>query len=170
MQNLNTRPATRKVGQSTEIVKLLRIQASDTHVVEFDNVDTRFNDCNNWQVMAGGKRVLFSNRMYERFSDVKSGIVATINVCENSGSVTDKAMLEGAKVMMQVLDGYPSFAALAAHPKRITGYRSHLRWRRRSGQRECGRINEPGYEGDSTARRRPESDDGWEVSDTADPG
>ncbi|WP_080472913.1 hypothetical protein [Enterobacter hormaechei] len=39
MQNLNTRPATRKVGQSTEIVKLLRIQASDTHVVEFDNVD-----------------------------------------------------------------------------------------------------------------------------------
>ncbi len=29
MQNLNTRPATRKVGQSTEIVKLLRIQASD---------------------------------------------------------------------------------------------------------------------------------------------
>ena len=24
MQNLNTRPATRKVGQSTEIVKLLR--------------------------------------------------------------------------------------------------------------------------------------------------
>ncbi|HBL5403627.1 TPA: hypothetical protein LR346_004874 [Enterobacter hormaechei] len=103
------------------MVKLLRIQASDTHVVEFDNVDTRFNDCNNWQVMAGGKRVLFSNRMYERFSDVKSGIVATINVCENSGSVTDKAMLEGAKVMMQVLDGYPSFAALAAHPKRITG-------------------------------------------------
>ena len=71
--------------------------------------------------MAGGKRVLFSNRMYERFSDVKSGIVATINVCENSGSVTDKAMLEGAKIMMQVLDGYPSFAALAAHPKRITG-------------------------------------------------
>ncbi|ECY4133798.1 TPA: hypothetical protein R4200_004820 [Enterobacter hormaechei subsp. oharae] len=121
MQNLNTRQTTRKVGQSTEIVKLLRIQASDTHVVEFDNVDTRFNDCNNWQVMAGGKRVLFSNRMYERFSDVKSGIVATINVCENSGSVTDKAMLEGAKVMMQVLDGYPSFAALAAHPKRITG-------------------------------------------------
>ncbi|MDE4076580.1 hypothetical protein PWP92_20070 [Enterobacter hormaechei subsp. xiangfangensis] len=41
MQNLNTRPATRKVGQSTEIVKLLRIQASDTHVVEFDNVDSR---------------------------------------------------------------------------------------------------------------------------------
>lgn len=39
MQNLNTRPATRKVGQSTEIVKLLRIQASDTHVVEFDNMD-----------------------------------------------------------------------------------------------------------------------------------
>ncbi|HGD3628689.1 TPA: hypothetical protein ACI4GM_004642 [Enterobacter hormaechei] len=71
--------------------------------------------------MAGGKRVLFSNRMYERFSDVKSGIVATINVCENSGSVTDKAMLEGAKVMMQLLDGYPSFGALAAHPKRITG-------------------------------------------------
>lgn len=42
-------------------MKLLRIQASDTHVVEFDNVDTRFNDCN-WQVMAEGKRVLFSNR------------------------------------------------------------------------------------------------------------
>ena len=111
----------RQVGQSTGMVKLLRIQASDTHVVGFDNVDTRFNDCNNWQVMAGGKCVLFSNRMYERFSEVKSGIVATINVCENSGSVTDKAMLEGAKVMMQVLDGYPSFAALAAHPKRITG-------------------------------------------------
>lgn len=120
MQNLNTRPATRKVGQSTEIVKLLRIQASDTHVVEFDNVDTRFNDCNNWQVMAGDKRVLFSNRMYERFSDVKSGIVATIAVCENCATVSDAAMLEGAKAMMQVLDGYPSFAALAAHPNRIT--------------------------------------------------
>lgn len=51
MQNLTPHPATRKVGQSTEIVKLLRIQASDTHVVEFDNVDTRFNDCNNWQVI-----------------------------------------------------------------------------------------------------------------------
>ena len=50
MQNLNTRQTTRTVGQSTDIVKLLRIQASDTHVVEFDNVDTRFNDCNNWQV------------------------------------------------------------------------------------------------------------------------
>lgn len=53
MQNLNTRQTTRTVGQSTDIVKLLRIQASDSHVVEFDNVDTRFNDCNNWQVMAG---------------------------------------------------------------------------------------------------------------------
>lgn len=95
--------------------------APDVESLTLCNPDTRFNDCNNWQVMAGGKRVLCSNRMYERFSDVKSGIVATINVCENSGSVTDKAMLEGAKVMMQVLDGYPSFAALAAHPKRITG-------------------------------------------------
>lgn len=120
MQNLNTRQTTRKVGQSTVIVKLLRIQASDTHVVEFDNVDTRFNDCNNWQVMAGNNRVLFSRRMYESFSDVKSGIVATVSVCENSTTVSDTAMLEGAKVMMQVLDGYPSFAALAAHPKRIT--------------------------------------------------
>jgi len=120
MQNRNTRQTTRKVGQSTEIVKLLRIQASDTHVVEFDNVDTRFNDCNNWQVLAGGKRVLSSNRMNEHFSDVKSGIVATVNVCENSASVADTVMLEGAKVMMQVLDGYPSFAALAVHPKRIT--------------------------------------------------
>ncbi|EOC1314892.1 hypothetical protein ACI09C_003988 [Cronobacter turicensis] len=119
MQNRNNLPATRKVGQSTEIVKLLRIQASDTHVIQFDNVDTRFNDCDNWQVMVGGKRVLFSNRMYERFSDVKSGLLATINVCENSAVETDAAMLEGAKVMMQVLDGYPSFAALAAHPKRI---------------------------------------------------
>ena len=70
MQNLNTRPATRKVGQSTEIVKLLRIQASDTHVVEFDNVDTRLNDCTNWQVMAGGQRILVSKRMYERCSYV----------------------------------------------------------------------------------------------------
>lgn len=51
---------------------------------------------------------------------MKSGIVATINVCENSAGVADAAMLAGAKVMMQVLDGYPSFAALAAHPKRIT--------------------------------------------------
>ena len=120
MQNLNTRQTTRTVGQSTDIVKLLRIQASDTHVVEFDNVDTRFNDCNNWQVMAGGKRVLFSNRMYERFSDVKSGIVATINVCENSAGVADAAMLAGAKVMMEGLDGYPSFAALAALPTLIS--------------------------------------------------
>ncbi|ELY6169647.1 hypothetical protein SNO30_004006 [Cronobacter sakazakii] len=119
MQNRNNRPATRKVGQSTEIVKLLRIQASDTHVIEFDNVDTRFNDCDNWRVVARGKRVLFSTRMHERFSDVKSGLLATINVCENLASETDSAVLDGAKAMMQVLDGYPSFAALAAHPKRI---------------------------------------------------
>lgn len=120
MQNLNTRQMTRKVGQSTDMVKLLRIQASDTHVVEFDNVDTRFNDCNNWQVMAEGERILFSTRMYERYSDMKAGVLATIMVCENRATGADTAMLESAKVMMQVLDGYPSFAALAAHPKRIT--------------------------------------------------
>jgi len=120
MQNLKTALTGKKVGESRDMVKLLRIQATDTHVVEFDNVDTRFNDCNNWQVMAEGKRVLFSNRMYERFSDMKSGVLATIAVCENRASAADIAMLESAKAMMKVLDSYPSFAALAAHPKRIT--------------------------------------------------
>lgn len=120
MQNLKTRQTARKVGQSSEIVKLLRIQATDTHVVEFDNVDTRFNDCTNWQVMQGSERVLSSNRMCERFSDMKSGVLATISVCENLNSASESAMLEGAKALMKVLDSYPSFAALAAHPKRIT--------------------------------------------------
>lgn len=54
MQNLKTALTGKKVGESRDMVKLLRIQATDTHVVEFDNVDTRFNDCNNWQVMAEG--------------------------------------------------------------------------------------------------------------------
>jgi hypothetical protein len=101
------------------MLKLLRIQATDTHVLEFDNVDTRFNDCGNWQVVAKGKRVLFSTRTYEHFADVKSGVLATINVCENRATESDVAMLESAKAMIAVLDRYPSFAALAAHPDRI---------------------------------------------------
>lgn len=109
----------KKVGVSTGLVKLLRIQASDTHVLEFDDVDTRFNDCCNWQVMANGERVLFSTRTYEHFADVKSGIVATIDVCENRATASDEAMLESAKIMIAVLDHFPSFAALTRHPARI---------------------------------------------------
>ena len=50
----------------------------------------------------------------------KSGVLATITVCENAATASDSAMLESAKALMKILDGYPSFAALAAHPKRIT--------------------------------------------------
>jgi len=120
MQTLKAALSGKKVGESRDMVKLLRIQATETHLVEFDNVDTRFNDCTNWQVVKGGERILFSTRMHERFSEVKSGVLATISVCENAATASDSAMLESAKALMQVLDGYPSFAALAAHPKRIT--------------------------------------------------
>lgn len=120
MQNLTTRPSTKKVGESRNMVKLLRIQATDTHVLEFDNVDTRFNDCSNWQVIAGGERVLFSTRMHERFSEMKSGVLATIAGCEKHVTASDIVMLESAKAMMTVLDACGSFVALTTHPKRIT--------------------------------------------------
>lgn len=120
MQVLKAATSPKKVGASRDMVALLRIQATDTHVVEFDNVDTRFNDCTNWQVMEGDKRVLFSTRTHERFSDIKAGVLATIAVCENRATASDSAMLESAKAMMKVLDACPSFGALVAHPKRIT--------------------------------------------------
>lgn len=119
MKSLATRPNTKKVGESNIMLKLLRIQASATHVLEFDNVDTRFNDCCNWQVMDNGDRVLFSTRTHEHFSDVKSAILATINVCRMQTASSDRAMLSGAQAMISVLDAFPSFAALAKHPARI---------------------------------------------------
>ena len=91
----------------------------DTHVVEFVAVDTRFNDCCNWQVMNGEERVLFSTRMHEQFRDVKSGLMATVEVCEGHPEPSDKRMLAAAKSMLSLLDKYPSFASLAAHPGRI---------------------------------------------------
>ena len=69
--------------------------------------------------MANGERVLFSNRSYERFSDVKAGILATIQVCRGRATSSDSAMLDSAKTMIAVLDAFPSFAALAKHPNRI---------------------------------------------------
>ena len=120
MKSTSIKTASRKVGESSIMLKRLRIRASDTHVIEFDSVDTRFNDCRHWQVMANGERVLFSNRSYERFSDVKAGILATIQVCRGRATSSDSAMLDSAKTMIAVLDAFPSFAALAAHPQRIT--------------------------------------------------
>lgn len=107
------------VGVSKEMVKLLRIQATELHVIEFDQVDTRFNDCCSWQVMEGDEKVFFSTRMYERFSDVKSGVLATITVYETYTQASDLKILAAAKSMIAVLDRCASFAALAAHPNRI---------------------------------------------------
>lgn len=106
-------------GTSRDMLKRLRIQLPDTHVVEFVAVDTRFNDCCNWQVMNGEERVLFSTRMHEQFRDVKSGLMATVEVCEGHPEPSDKRMLAAAKSMLSLLDKYPSFASLAAHPGRI---------------------------------------------------
>ncbi|WP_318366452.1 hypothetical protein [Enterobacter sp.] len=111
--------AANKVGQSADILPVLRVSASDDHVIEFCKVDTRFNDCAGWEVRKNGERVYFNTRMYERFSDVKSGVLAAITVCEMYPSAPDSAMLAAAKAMLNVLDKYPSFAALAAHPDRI---------------------------------------------------
>lgn len=116
--NLNVVPK-KQPGKSPDMLKLLRIQLSDTHVVEFDNVDTRFNDCCNWQVMKGEERVLFSTRMHEQYRDVKSGLMATVEVCENRPQPTDAHMLAAANLTLKLLDAYPSFASLAAHPCRI---------------------------------------------------
>lgn len=119
MKDTTVKGIARKVGQSDIMLKLLRIRANDTYVLEFDDVDTRFNDCCNWQVMENGKRVLFSTRTHERFSDVKAGILATIEVCRGRCSPADAAMLDSAKAMISVLDAFPSFAAVATHPGRI---------------------------------------------------
>ncbi|EHS0390686.1 hypothetical protein LHY28_003360 [Salmonella enterica] len=120
MLKLKNALTTNHVGKSPDIVKLLRIQATEIHVVEFDNVDTRFNDCSNWQIMVDGERILFSTRMHERFSDMKAAVLATVAVCGNRATPSDSAMLDSAQAMMKMLDVYPSFAALAEHPKRIT--------------------------------------------------
>ncbi|HDS8282045.1 TPA: hypothetical protein RKY22_005632 [Klebsiella michiganensis] len=121
MHSHNLKVLTKKPqpGTSLDMLKLLRIQVSDSCVVEFDNVDTRFNDCSNWQVMKGDERVLFSTRMYEQFRDVKSGLMATVAVCEGRPEPSDERMLAAAKAMLSLLDKYPSFASLAAHPGRI---------------------------------------------------
>lgn len=119
MKDTIVKATARKVGESDIMLKRLRIRANETHVLEFDDVDTRFNDCCNWQVMENGKRVLFSTRTHECFSDVKAGILATIEVCRGRRSPTDGAMLDSAKAMISVLDVFPSFAALAKHPGRI---------------------------------------------------
>lgn len=116
LTNISRKP---QPGKSPDMLKLLRIQISDTHVVEFDDVDTRFNDCCNWQVMNGEERILFSTRMHEQFRDVKSGLMATVEVCEGRPEPSDKRMLAAAKSMLSLLDKYPSFASLAAHPARI---------------------------------------------------
>ncbi|QEM94277.1 hypothetical protein FEI17_26950 (plasmid) [Kosakonia radicincitans] len=104
------------VGQSADMLPLLRIRLPDNWTAEFDRVDTRFNDCCNWQVMNGSDRVLFSTRMYQRFSDMKSGVIATVDVCEGRSSESDKRQAEAGKMLLAVLDKYPSFAALAKHP------------------------------------------------------
>lgn len=121
MHSHNLKALTKKPqpGTSQDMLKLLRIQVSETFVVEFDSVDTRFNDCSNWQVMKGEERVLFSTRMYEQFRDVKSGLMATVQVCEGRPEPSDERMLAAAKAMLSLLDKYPSFASLAAHPGRI---------------------------------------------------
>jgi len=118
MQTLKTALSGKKVGESRDMVKLLRIQATETHLVEFDNVDARFNDCTNWQVVKGGERILFSTRMHERFSEVKSGVLATITVCENAATASDSAMLESAPETHYRLTGCRDRNAL--RPRRTT--------------------------------------------------
>lgn len=116
MNRTLTSMAKPKPGTSPDMFELVRIQADDRHVIEFDKIDTRFNDCTNWQVCVNGERVLFSTRIHERFSDVKSGVLATIAVCEGRPTEPDRNMLAAAKAMLVVLDKYPSFGALVKHP------------------------------------------------------
>ncbi|WP_240771475.1 hypothetical protein [Siccibacter turicensis] len=116
MNKTLTSMAKPKPGTSRDMFELVRIQADERHVIEFDKIDTRFNDCTNWQVCVSGERVLFSTRIHERFSDVKSGVLATIAVCEGRSAESDRNMLAAAKAMLAVLDKYPSFGALVKHP------------------------------------------------------
>ncbi|WNP36925.1 hypothetical protein RN333_22015 (plasmid) [Enterobacter kobei] len=113
------RTGKKAVGVSRDLMTVLRIQAADDHVIEFFNVDTRFNDCNGWEVRKDGERVYFNTRQYERFSDVKSGVLSVITLCQKYPQDSDSVLLAAAKAMLSVLDSSPSFAALAAHPDRI---------------------------------------------------
>ncbi|VYU21384.1 hypothetical protein [Metakosakonia massiliensis] len=106
------------VGQSRDMLSTLRIQAADGHVITFCNVDTRFNDCQGWEVFKNGERVLFNTRVYEQFRGLKSGLMVTVEVCEGRTTTSDKCMLAAAKSLLALLDKYPSFASLAAHPAR----------------------------------------------------
>lgn len=106
----------KKIGVTKDMLPVLRIQASENCLIEFSQVDIRFNDCCGWQVVLNGVRVLFDRREHERFQQLRAGVSATLA----SAAAGDKAMLAGAKALLNLLDQYPSFAALAAHPGRVS--------------------------------------------------
>ena len=106
----------KKIGVAKDMLHSLCIQVSDICLVEFSHVDIRFNDCCGWQVMLNGERVLFNSREHERFQLLRNGVSVTLANTNH----TAPELFEGAKALLNLLDQYPSFAALAAHPKRIT--------------------------------------------------
>ncbi|MFK3662785.1 hypothetical protein ACI2I2_20105 [Scandinavium sp. NPDC088450] len=117
---MKTRTASAKNTAPVQgMLKQLRVSVSDTHVLAFDNVDTRFNDCVNWRVLENGKRTLFSTRTYEHFAEVKAVMLATIECCQARATPSDVSRLACAQAVIKALDACPSFAALATHPGRI---------------------------------------------------
>ncbi|ELY4112137.1 hypothetical protein SMY46_003869 [Cronobacter turicensis] len=106
----------KKIGVTKDMLPVLRIQASENCLIEFSQVDIRFNDCCGWQVVLDGERVLFDRREHERFQQLRAGVSAILA----SAEAGDKTMLAGAKALLNLLDQYPSFATLAAHPDRVS--------------------------------------------------
>lgn len=108
-----------QLGKAADVLPLLRIRLSDTCVIEFVEVDIRFNDCRRWQILEGEKAVLFSPRSHEKLHDVRREATIALDVHEKQADDRDTCQSAAARAVLKLLAEYPTFAALAAHPARI---------------------------------------------------
>ncbi len=103
-----------QLGKAADVLPLLRIRLSDTCVIEFVEVDIRFNDCRRWQILEGEKVVLFSPRSHEKLRDVRREATIALDMHEKQA----EERVTAARAVLKLLAEYPTFAALAAHPAR----------------------------------------------------
>lgn len=119
IHNLNMVVKKPQRGKAADVLPLLRIRLSDTCIIEFVEVDIRFNDCRSWQVLEGRDAVLFSPRSHEKLRDVRREAATALDVHEMQADELDPRQPVAARAVLKLLAEYPTFAALAAHPSRI---------------------------------------------------
>jgi hypothetical protein len=103
-----------QLGKAADVLPLLRIRLSDTCVIEFVEVDIRFNDCRRWQILEGEEAVMFSPRSHEKLRDVRREATIALDMHEKQAD----ERVTAARAVLKLLAEYPTFAALAAHPAR----------------------------------------------------